>query len=279
MDTAPTDPGLAVDPAPACPKCGGGCVGDATTLVCAALADVVGAGQVLARRLQRKFETADDVGSGDVADYDRLARAVRRTAALYRNFSEDSQKTPEQRAAEQLRREAAQDRRAEAAEQARLTAKRERVQQGAAAIVRRESEPSDREDLLSDLRERLLYPDIEDALPDQDVTTLVMRVLHDLGIAPRAEMWSAALMAHEARATHAELRRLEAERAAGEAAMAAGKDWQEGVEFTPPPGVVQKRGRFTFGPDGSVIAEEKWDVPQSEWPPDIVGGRDPPDTG
>jgi hypothetical protein len=43
--------------------------------------------------------------------------------------------------------------------------------------------------------------------------------------------------------------------------------------------VVTKRGRFTFGPDGSVIAEEPRDVPQSEWPPDIVGGRDPPDTG
>ena len=107
-----------------------------------------------------------------------------------------------------------------------------------------------------------------------------MRMLKDLGIAPKHDTtWSEPLMAYEIHAAHAELQRYEAERAAGEAAAAAGVDWREGVEFTAPPGVETKRGRFTYGADGSVIAEDPPDPPQSAWPPGIVSGRDPPDTG
>jgi hypothetical protein len=236
------------------------------------LTDVAAMQVRLLRMKTERLEAAGDYTPADALSIEVISRNVRRTAALTMRLFEESKKTPEQRAAEQLRRAAV-------AERALLREKRHKVALSAEAVIKRESGPSDRENLLCDMHERLLYPDIEIALLDQDVGTIVMRVLHDLGIAPKNETWSPALMAHGIAAANAELACFEAERKAGEAAMAAGKDWQEGVEFTPPPGVVTKRGRFTFGPDGSVIAEEPRDVPQSQWPPDIVGGRDPPDTG
>jgi hypothetical protein len=265
MDTAPPEPA-----ASHCPHCGAGC--DPTGLLCGILTKLAGLQMRLAEMKIERLLAAGDYNADDAMAVEVVSRNVRRTAALAKRFYEDSQKTPEQRAAEAARRAAA-------AERALLREKKHKVAVSAEAVIKRESGPSDRENLLSDLNERLLYPDIETALLTQDVSAIVMRVLHDLGIAPKNEIWSTALMAHEIAAADAELSRFEAERKAGEAAMAAGGDWKEGVEFTPPPGVVTKRGRFTFGPDGSVIAEEPRDVPQSQWPPDIVGGRDPPDTG
>jgi hypothetical protein len=270
MDTAPTDPELAVDPSSHCPHCGAGC--DPTGLLCQRLTKLADLQIQLVEMKIGRLLAAGDYNGVDAMAIEVVSRNARRTAALAKRFHEDSHKTPEQRAAEAARRAAA-------AERALLRDKRHKVALSAEAVIKRESGPSDRENLLCDMHERLLHPDIEIALLDQDVSTIVMRVLHDLGIAPKNEIWSPALMAREIDAAHDELSRFEAERKAGEAAMAAGVDWKEGVEFTPPPGVVTKRGRFTFGPDGSVIAEEPRDVPQSEWPPDIVGGRDPPDTG
>jgi len=248
-------------------------------VLCATLAEITGVGLVMMRILKRKIEAADDVAPAEVMSYELVSRSLRRTVALTKCIIDDSRKTPEQRAAEQLRREADQGRRAEAAEQARLEGKRDHAKRSAAAVIKREACPSDREYLLADLHERLLHPDIDTALRREDVSAVAMRVLKDLRIAPRNETWSDALMAYEASVAHAELKRYEAERAAGEAAAAEGVDWREGVEFSPPPGVETKRGRFTFGPDGAVSAEDPPDPPQSAWPPGIVSGRDPPDTG
>jgi len=270
MDIAPPDPGLAVDPAP-CPHCGagGGGVVDPTADNLALLGELAAINMRVVRIAARKVEAADDLDHGPAMVLEIASRTLRRTIALRQRLFRDSRKTPEQRDAEQARREAA-------AERARLSEKREKVRLSAEAMIRRESGQSDRENLFADLHERLLHPDIDIALTQQDVSTVVMRVLKDLGIAPKNEIWSDALMAYEISATHAEMTRIDAER---EAAAAAGVDWREGVEFTPPPGVETKRGRFTFGPDGAVVAEEPLEPPQSAWPPGIVSGRDPPDTG
>jgi hypothetical protein len=237
----------------------------------AILAELAAIGLRVVRIAERKVQAADDLDHGPAMVLEIASRTLRRTVALRQRRFRDSQKTPEQRAAEQAQRLAA-------LETARLGAKRETVKLGAEAVVRRESGPSDRENLLGDLRERLLYPDINLALRREDVSTVVMRVLKDLRIAPRNETWSDALMAYEISATHAAMQRIDAACAAGEAAAAEGVDWREGVEFTPAPGVETKRGRFTYGADGAVVAEEPPDVPQAAWPPGVVSGRDPPDT-
>jgi hypothetical protein len=275
MHTAPPDPGLAVDPpAAACPHCGAGCggVADPTGMICAMLTELAGLNMRMVRLATEQAEAAGHLGHEQMVVQEIASRTLRRTLALTKRIYDDSRKTPEQRAAELAQR-------AEAAERARLRDKKEKVQLSTEAFVKRESGRSDREDLLGDLRERLLYPDMETALRREDVGTIVMRVLKDLRLASKSDTWSEALMAYEISAANAEMTRMEAEREAGQAAAAAGVDWREGVEFTPAPGVVTKRGRFTFGADGAVVAEEPPDTPQSAWPPGIVSGRDPPDTG
>jgi hypothetical protein len=165
-----------------------------------------------------------------------VSRSTRRTLALTVKILADSRKTPEERAAERAERAAKAERR-------RLQDKMRKVERGAAAIIKRESGPSDRENLLGDLHERLFYPDVDIALLHEDVSAIVMGVLKDMGVAPTRETWSDALMAHEITAASAELQRYEAERAAGIAAAAAGADWREGIEFSPVPEAEMTRGR------------------------------------
>jgi len=145
-------------------------------MLCAALVEITGAGLAMVRILKRKVEAADDVAPEEVMSYELVSRSLRRTVALTKCIIDDSRKTPEQRAAEQLRREADQGRRAEAAEQARLEGKRDHAKRSVAAVIKREACPSDREYLLADLHERLLHPDIDTALRREDVSAVAMRV-------------------------------------------------------------------------------------------------------
>jgi hypothetical protein len=283
VDTETPDPGLAVDPAaPACPRCGAGCGGaDPTGRICEMLMDLAGLGMRLVRLTTEQAEAVGRLGQEEAVVLEIVSRSTRRTLALAARLHADSKKTPEQLAAERAERAAA-------AERARLREKKDKVRLGAEALVKREAKPSDRESLLDDLRERLLYPDIDIALLREDVSAIMMRVLKDLRIAPKRETWSDALMAHEISASSAAIARLDAERAAGQAAADAGADWREGVEFSAPPDVETTIGRFTFGPGGQLLHEEPQDEPATEWPPDVVGGRalpdllrgrEPPDSG
>jgi hypothetical protein len=123
MDTAPPDPGLAVDPAAAaCPHCGAGCGGvvDPTADNLALLGELAAINMRVVRIAARKVEAADDLDHGPAMVLEIASRTLRRTIALRQRLFRDSRKTPEQRDAEQARREAA-------AEKARLSEKREKV--------------------------------------------------------------------------------------------------------------------------------------------------------
>jgi hypothetical protein len=224
------------------------------------------------RMMTAKAEAAGDLNEQEARVLDIVSRSARRTFALKARLVADSRKTPEERAAERAERAAE-------AERQRLIENRIKVKEGARSIAQRESAPSDHEKLLTDLNERLLDPRIDTALLHEDVSTVVLRILKEMGITPKGETWSDALMAHEISEASAALARYEAERAAGEASMAAGEDWREGIEYSPPPGVETKIGRFTFGPNGEVVREDPPDTPQAAWPLNVLSGRDPPDSG
>jgi hypothetical protein len=231
MDTAPANVTLAAEHAAACPHCGtgGGSVADSMPAICTMLTELAGYSLRWMRVATEQMEAAGvSPGHEQAVVMEIVSRSTRRTLALAAKIVTDSQKTPEERAAERAERAAR-------AERARLREKITKVTQGAAAVVRREAGASEREYLLSDMRERLLYPDVDTALLREDVGPIVMRVLKDVGIAPKGETWSDALMAHEISAASDELARYEAERAAGIAAMAAGADWREGIDYGSPP--------------------------------------------
>jgi hypothetical protein len=279
MDTAPANVTLAAEHAAACPHCGtgGGSVADSMPAICTMLTELAGYSLRWMRVATEQMEAAGvSPGHEQAVVMEIVSRSTRRTLALAAKIVTDSQKTPEERAAERAERAAR-------AERARLREKITKVTQGAAAVVRREAGASEREYLLSDMRERLLYPDVDTALLREDVGPIVMRVLKDVGIAPKGETWSDALMAHEISATHAEMKQIEA----GRTAPAPDVDWREGVEFSKPPDGVTKIGRFTFGPGGVLLHQDPPERPESEWPPDILErplpdllrGRKPPGTG
>jgi hypothetical protein len=266
MDTAPPDPGLAVDPSGA----------DPTADDIAMLGELAALGMRMARRAEMQVEAAGQLDHDQAVVLEIVSRTVRRTIALRQRLFADSRKTPEQLAAER----AARAERAERAEQARLLGTRERVKRGLNVLA--ESGPSDRENLFADLYDRVLDHDIAMASTPEAIGALLLRLCRDVGITPQRETWSKALLAAEISATYAEMQEYDAERAAAE-----GADWREGVEFSKPPDVETKIGRFTFGPGGMLMHEDPPERPEAEWPPDILERplpdllrrRRPPDTG
>jgi hypothetical protein len=229
MDSITTEPRLADAHPHACPHCGTGGVADPMPTVCAMLTELAGYSLRWMRLVTEQAEAAGGSPNHEQAVVmEIVSRSTRRTLALTAKIHADSRKTPEERAADRAERAAKAERR-------RLQEKMRKVERGAQAIIRRESGPSDRETLLDDLHERLLYPDVDIGLLREDVSAMVMRILQDMGVAPKREIWSDALMAHEISAANDELARYEAERAAGEAAVAAGADWREGIEYGSPP--------------------------------------------
>jgi hypothetical protein len=250
MDTNSAGPQASSDAHPhACPHCGsgGGGVANPMPAVCGMLLELAG----FSLRWMRLVTEQAEAGPGpptheQAVVMEIVTRSTRRTLALTAKLHANSQKTPEERAAERAERMAKAERR-------RLQEKMHKVERGATAIIRRESGQSDCEHLLGDLHERLFYPDVDIALLREDVSAIVMGVLKDMGVAPKGEIWSDALMAREISAASDELARYEAERAAGIAAVAAGADWREGIEYSP--------------------------VPEAETPSPDVPPRPPPDTG
>jgi signal recognition particle GTPase len=218
-------------------------VADPTPAICAMLLELAGYNVRMMRLATEQAEAAGRLGQEEAAVLDIVSRSARRTLALTARLHADSQKTPEERAAERAERAAA-------AQRAMLREKKEQVARSATAVIKRASGPSDHEDLLGDMRERLLHPDIDIALLREDVSTVVLRVLKEVGIAPKQATMSDALMAHEITAASTELERYEAERAAGRAAQAAGVDWRVGVEFSSwPPNQATDGGAVRGAPE------------------------------
>jgi hypothetical protein len=249
MDTNPPGPQASSDAQPhVCPHCGAcacGGVPDVSAENIAMLGVLAKVGTKIVQAIGEKFDATGHLSNEEAVVLEIVTRATRRTLALRERLNTDSQKTPEERAA-------ARARRAEAAERARLDAKRHKVKR----ILKRalDAGQPDRENLLHEMYERLLDPDFDIALTREDVFAVVLRVCKDFGITPKNEFWSDDLLAAEIAATDADINRYEAERAAGLAAMAAGADWREGIEWGSPPDAAAP-------------------------PPDAPRGPDPPDTG
>jgi len=274
MDTTPPDPGLSVEPASApCPHCGAGCggVADPTAADIAMLGELAAVGMRMVHRAEQQVEAAGQLDQEQALVLEIASRTVRRTIHLRQRVFANSKKTPEQLAAERAAHAA---RAAAAAERVLRDKSKARVKRGFDVLT--ESGVPDRENLFDDLWDRVDH-EIAAASTPEAVSALLLRLCRDAGVTPKQETWSKALMAAEISATHAEMLRLDAERAAGEAAVAAGADWRDGVEFSKPPDVENTVGRFTFAPGGLLSHEDPPERPESEWPPDILG-RPPPDT-
>jgi signal recognition particle GTPase len=220
-------------------------VPDVTAENLAMLGVLARVGTKIIQAIGDKFDATGRISQEDAVVLEIVGRATRRTVAVRERISADSKKTPEERAAERARR-------AEAAEGARLDVKRDKMKRVIGRAV--DAGQSDRENLLHEMYERLLDPDVEMALTRQDVFAVVRHVCQEFGITPKNEFWSDDLLAAEIAAADADIQRYEAERAAGMAAIAAGADWREGIEFSPVPDAAAP-------------------------PPDAPLGRDPPDTG
>jgi hypothetical protein len=267
MDTAPHTPEPACDPPDGgfCPHCGAGGAGidNPAKRHAEMLTELAEMGMDLARMLHRSAQVTGRT-DGILLSLEMVGRFVRRTLALHKKVYEDSCKTPAQRAAEEAQREAD-------AAAARL---RDR-----SGEVRRRGEgddgPSDRENLLSDMNERLLGPAFQGRATREMANAFIQQQCQRAGIAPKDELWSEALLAAEIKAQREQMR----ERAAAAAAPVAEQDsgWRAAAAEGSKVDGDRKIGRFTFGPDGSVVAEDPPDRPQADWPPDVLGGRDLPD--
>jgi hypothetical protein len=247
----------------------------------AMLGELAAIGMRMVRRAEQQVEAAGQLDQAQAVVLEIASRTVRRTIALRQRLFADSKKMPEQLAAERAQRAV---RAAEAAR--RRDENRQLVKRGFDVLV--ESGPSDRENLFADLYDRVVDHDIAMASTPEAIGAILLGMCRQIGITPTRETWSKALMAAEISATHAEIQRHDAERAAGQAAAARGEDWRDGVEFSRPPDEATTIGRFTFGPGGALLDEGPPEGPETEWPPDIVGGRalpdllrgrEPPDTG
>jgi hypothetical protein len=290
MKPASPEPGLASDlPAGGEPLC------DASDEMvaararhCAMLGDLAEVGMVLAGALRRQVEATGRCGPEEAASFDIISRAVRRGIALREKLLDESSMTEQERAA-------ARAARAAAAAAARLVARREQVRVALERTIEAEVRArglgrSDRERLLCDLHERLGDPDIARAFTEADNRAIIEGICKDLEITPRKETWSIRAMEIGVADTAAELRRVAAQFSASAAAAAAVADRavrSDAPAEEPPaascvtltPEGLRKIGRFTFGPDGSVVAEEPMEPGIGEWAKQYQRKRDPPDTG
>jgi len=160
----------------------------------------------LARRIEQQAEQSDWLGADGVSMFERLARAVRQTTALEIKIEADSQMSEQQRAAELARRTSA------AAGRTCVDTQKDQVKRlGEAAIEtdaegpaegrdtegridRRDADPREAENLLRHLRERLEDPDVEAAFGQRSVGEIIFGICQDLGIAPKAGLWSDTLV-------------------------------------------------------------------------------------
>jgi hypothetical protein len=149
------------------------------------LRDLAQIGMRLARLVEVNAEArmaenpACDLGRTDQM-FARVSRSVRQTLALKSKLAEMLEK----RVAATWREDQEQE-----AEAARKRSRKARVQRAVAETIESQSSASDRENLLSDLYERLLDPDIEADLTSRSIGELVAGICDDLGLKPDREVW------------------------------------------------------------------------------------------
>jgi hypothetical protein len=124
-------------------------------------------------------DPACDLGRADQM-FARVSRSVRQTLAFKAKLAEMSQK----RAAGILKEDQARE-----ADATRRRRRKARVERAVAETIEADSGPSDRENLLSDLHERLLEPDIEADLASVSIGELVAGICDDLGLRPNRKTW------------------------------------------------------------------------------------------
>jgi hypothetical protein len=127
----------------------------------------------------------DRIGGGDLAlVFSRIARAVRQTVALEAKLAEDRRTRDERTEAEQAQRAATIARERKARQKARV----KRIVEQA---IEAEADGSDREDLLSDLDERLEDDDVDADFGERPTGEIIARICRDIGITPDRALWEA----------------------------------------------------------------------------------------
>ncbi len=141
-------------------------------------------GMRLARLVEENAEAkmaldpAANLGRADQA-FAKIARSVRQTLALKAKLAEMAAKR-EQHTLKQAQ--------TQQADTARLHWRKVRLERAVAETI---DVTSDAENLLTDLHERLLDPDIEADLASGSIGEMVAGICDDLGIAPDRAVWSA----------------------------------------------------------------------------------------
>jgi hypothetical protein len=144
------------------------------------LTELAGIGIRLVRLVEANVEAklaqdpAADLGRADQM-FARLSRSIRQTLALKAKLAEMGRKRTAASETEQ-------------ADIVRRDRRRARVERAVAETIEAAGS-SDRENLLSDLYERLLDPDIEADLATGSIGEMVAGLCDDLGIKPYREIW------------------------------------------------------------------------------------------
>jgi hypothetical protein len=149
------------------------------------LKDLAQIGMRLARLIEANAEArmtenpACDLGRADQM-FAKISRSVRQTLALKTKLAEmrEKPKAPIEKDVQE-----------QEAEAARRRSRKAMVERAVTETIEAESGPSDRENLLSDLHERLLDPDIEADLTSRSIGELVAGICDDLGLKPDREVW------------------------------------------------------------------------------------------
>lgn len=192
---------------------------------------------LLARAVGRRIAETGHAGQAEKDMLDEVGKSLRRTLALRKRFYDDSLRTAEQRHAENLRRIEVQ---ARAQFRVRKAAVQRVIEDEIRLHVERTGMPGDAERLLSDMHERLFDADIARASTKRDFDAICLSICKSLGITPRDDTWSDALMASETHLTLMEMREAIAEREAREVDPPE-SEWHPDVLNRPPADVLKDR--------------------------------------
>ncbi len=143
------------------------------------LETLAGLGLEVAMALKAKIVAAADAESADRLSlaFTRVSRSIRQTLAFKAKLAEMKAKSAEKRQSKE---------RDQAIETSRLRAKKHQVARDVALMVKATAES---ENLLGDLHERLMDPDIEDELLTIRVGNVIIGLCDELGIPVELSVW------------------------------------------------------------------------------------------
>jgi hypothetical protein len=196
--TAPADPHG--DRAKSCVRCSDGAA-DMTEQDRRMLQEMAEIGMGLLRTLQQRAEDDSKIDAGEVAlAYSRITRAVRLTIALKAKLADEGRVRKE-------RDEAAEVKRLWECEEQRIDQRRDQVERLVEQAIEAEASETERDGLMSGLRERLDEDDIDAKLADRPIGEVLARICRDLGIEPEPGQWAHEVWADEAPARLAPFRK------------------------------------------------------------------------